>query len=220
MIALFEAGGWLMWPILACSVLALAIVIERFWALRYNHVLPPRLVRVLRIASEGSSLVTIEGLLRLSNNSPLGRLLSAGVANYHLGREAVKESIEDAGRQVVHELERYLNTLGTIVAVAPLLGLLGTVFGMIQVFNVIAEAGNGDFSLLAAGIAKALITTAGGLMVAIPSLMFHRYFRARVDQLVLHMEAEAALLVAIIGRVANRDNAREFGGEQRGRSAL
>lgn len=194
-----------MLPIIACSVIALAIVIERFWALRRRRVLPPQLVRALRIASDGSSLVTAEGLLRLSTRSPLGRLLSAGVVNYHLGREVVKESLQDTGRQVVHELERYLNTLGTIATITPLLGLLGTVIGMIEVFNVISAQGSGDVELLADGIAKALITTAGGLTVAIPSLLFYRYFRGRVDELVLRMEEEALLLVDIIGRISTRE---------------
>lgn len=203
MLDLIRAGGWLMLPILACSVIALAIVLERFWALRRRRVLPPTLVRALRIASDGSSLVTTEGLLRLSNRSPLGRLLSAGLGNYHLGREVVKESLQDTGRQVVHELERYLNTLGTIATITPLLGLLGTVIGMIEVFNVISLQGSGDIELLAAGISKALVTTAGGLTVAIPSLLFYRYFRGRVDELVLSMEEEALLLVDILGRVGD-----------------
>ncbi len=202
---LIKAGGWLMLPIIACSVIAMAIVLERLWALRRSRVLPPQLVQALHKAVEGNALVTAEGLLRLSGQSPLGRLLSAGVANYHLGREVVKESLEDCGRQVVHDLERYLNALGTIASVAPLLGLLGTVFGMIEVFNVIATQGNGNIALLSDGIAKALITTAGGLTVAIPSLLFYRYLRARVDELVLRMEAEAILLVDIAERLASRD---------------
>ncbi|MDX1604863.1 MAG: MotA/TolQ/ExbB proton channel family protein [Candidatus Competibacterales bacterium] len=201
MLELIRAGGWLMLPILVCSVLAMAITLERFWALRTRRVLPPQLLRALRIASEGTSRLTIDGLLRFSQRSPLGRILRAGLLNQELGREAVKESLQDSGRQVVHELERYLNALGTIAAITPLLGLLGTVIGMIEVFNVIAERGSGDTELLAAGISKALITTAGGLTVAIPSLLFYRYFRARVDALVLRMEDEALLVVELVGRL-------------------
>ena len=140
--------------------------------------------------------------MRLSSASPLGRILRAGIANYYLGREAVKESLEDAGRQVVHELERYLNALGTIAAITPLLGLLGTVIGMIEVFNVISTQGTGNAELLAEGISKALVTTAGGLTVAIPSLLFYRYFRGRVDALVIKIEEEAMHLVDLVGMLA------------------
>lgn len=206
MIELISAGGWLMVPILACSVVSLAIVIERSWALRSKRVMPPQLVRMLRVISDGSSHTSIDGLLRLSHRSPLGRILQAGISNYPLGREVVKESLQDSGRQVVHELERYLNTLGTIAAITPLMGLLGTVIGMIDVFNVIALRGSGDTELLADGISKALVTTAGGLMVAIPSLLFYRYFQGRVDELVLRMEDEAIRLVDIIGHASLRQS--------------
>jgi biopolymer transport protein ExbB len=127
-------------------------------------------------------------------------MLQAGINNYALGREVVKESLQDSGRQVVHDLERYLNTLGTIAAITPLLGLLGTVIGMIDVFNVIALRGSGETELLADGISKALVTTAGGLTVAIPSLLFYRYFQGRVDELVLQMEDQALRLVDMIGK--------------------
>ena len=202
MIELIQAGGWLMLPILLCSVMATAIVIERAIALRRIRVMPPRLVNALRVASQGSSINAVEGLMRLSSASPLGRILRAGIANYYLGREAVKESLEDAGRQVVHELERYLNALGTIAAITPLLGLLGTVIGMIEVFNVISTQGTGNAELLAEGISKALVTTAGGLTVAIPSLLFYRYFRGRVDALVIKIEEEAMHLVDLVGMLA------------------
>jgi len=201
-IELIRAGGWLMLPILLCSVIATAIVIERAIALRRTRVMPPRLVNALRVASHGSSVNAVEGLMRLSSASPLGRILRAGIANYYLGREAVKESLEDAGRQVVHELEHYLNALGTIAAITPLLGLLGTVIGMIEVFNVISQQGTGNAELLAGGISKALITTAGGLTVAIPSLLFYRYFRGRVDELVIKIEEEALRLVDLVGVLA------------------
>ncbi len=200
MIDLILTGGWLMLPILACSVVSLAIIIERAWALRTRRVIPPRLVRSLRVVSDGSSQHSIEGLLRLCHGSPLGRMLQAGINNYALGREVVKESLQDSGRQVVHDLERYLNALGTIAAITPLLGLLGTVIGMIDVFNVIALRGSGETELLADGISKALVTTASGLTVAIPSLLFYRYFQGRVDELVLQMEDQALRLVDMIGK--------------------
>ena len=202
MIELIQAGGWLMLPILLCSIIATAIAIERTIALRRTRVMPPRLVNALRVASQGSSINAVEGLMRLSSSSPLGRILRAGISNYYLGREAVKESLEDAGRQVVHDLERYLNALGTITAVTPLLGLLGTVIGMIEVFNVISVQGTGNAELLAGGISKALVTTAGGLTVAIPSLLLYRYFRSRVDELVIKIEEEALRLVDLVGTLA------------------
>jgi biopolymer transport protein ExbB len=201
-IELIRAGGWLMLPILLCSVVATAIIIERAIALRRTRVMPPRLVHALRIASQGSSVNAVEGLMRLSSASPLGRILRAGIANYYLGRDAVKESLEDAGRQVVHELELHLNALGTIAAITPLLGLLGTVIGMIEVFNVISQQGTGNAELLADGISKALVTTAGGLSIAIPSLLFYRYFRGLVDELIIKIEEEALRLVDLVGLLA------------------
>lgn len=191
-----------MLPILLCSVISMAIVIERSIALRRKRVMPPRLVRALRVASQGSSVNAVEGLMRLSSASPLGRILRAGIANYYLGREAVKESLEEAGRHVVHELERYLSALGTIAAITPLLGLLGTVIGMIEVFNIISQQGTGNAELLAEGISKALVTTAGGLSVAIPSLLFYRFFRSRVDELIVGIEQEATRLVDLVGMLA------------------
>jgi biopolymer transport protein ExbB len=135
---------------------------------------------------------------KLQSSSPLGRILAVGLVNRRHSKEVMKESIEEVGRQVVHELERYLNSLGTIAAISPLLGLLGTVFGMIDVFSVIVTAGVGDPAVLAGGISKALITTAAGLSVAIPSMFFHRYFMGAVDELVLAMEEQALKLVEII----------------------
>ncbi len=194
---LIKAGGWLMLPILACSVVALAIILERFWALRRGRVLPRKLVTELRHWAKGGK-VTQTNLDALVARSPLGRIVATALTNRFRRREIVKESIEDAGRHVVHELERFLNTLGTIAAITPLLGLLGTVFGMIEVFNVISVHGSGDSQILAGGISKALITTAAGLTVAIPSLLFYRYFRGRVDELVVSMEQEAMLLVDLV----------------------
>ena len=194
MLELVKAGGWLMIPILACSVIAMAIIIERFWTLRARRIAPENLVvQVWQWARGGELNETRLRALRLG--SPLGRILAAGLANRHRNREEMKESIEDTGRHVVHDLERYLNALGTIAAVTPLLGLLGTVIGMIKVFAVITTQGVGDPAILAGGISEALMTTAAGLTVAIPSLLFHRYFRGRVDELVITMEQEALKLV-------------------------
>ena len=197
MIDLIKAGGWLMYPILACSVIALTIVLERLWALRKSRVLPPVLIDALRQASQGSfRLDEDEG--RQVLRSPLGRIVAAALKNRSKGRDIVKESVEDTGRHVLHELERYLNTLGTIAAITPLLGLLGTVFGMIEVFTVISLQGSGNTEMLAGGISKALLTTAGGLAVAIPSLLFYRYFRGKIDALVVRMEEEAIRLISLL----------------------
>ncbi|RME35243.1 MAG: MotA/TolQ/ExbB proton channel family protein [Gammaproteobacteria bacterium] len=186
-----------MLPILLCSVIALAIVLERFWTLRRQRIAPDNLVEtVWQWARQGQ----LDGrrIKALQESSPLGRILAAGLANRHHSREIMKESIEDVGRHVVHQLSRYLNTLGTIAAIAPLLGLLGTVLGMIDVFAVITTQGVGDPTQLAGGISKALITTAAGLSVAIPSLIFYRYFRGLLDSLVVSMEEEALKMVEVL----------------------
>ncbi len=194
---LVRAGGWLMLPILLCSVIALAIIAERLWALRRGRVIPGQLVaRVWQWAN--SNELDAHHLSALRAGSPLGRILAAGLVNRHHDREIMKESIEETGRQVVLELERYLNALGTIAAITPLLGLLGTVIGMIKVFAAITTHGVGDPGVLAGGISEALITTATGLSVAIPALMFYRFFRGRVDELVVHMEQEALKLVEVM----------------------
>jgi biopolymer transport protein ExbB len=205
---MIEAGGWLMIPILLCSVVALAIVAERFWSLQVKKIAPANLVAQVWQWYKADTLD--EGHLEsLSNNSPLGRVLAAGLYNRHHPREIMKETIEDTGRQVVHELERYLNTLGTIASVTPLLGLLGTVIGMIEVFTVIMEHGVGNPGVLAGGISKALITTAAGLSVAIPALIFSRYFRGKVDALVLKMEDEAMKIVDVMH--GDRENSEQKG---------
>ena len=192
-----RAGGWLMWPILACSVVAMAIILERLWSLRRRRVMPPGLMAQVWQWQRDQAL-TPERIQALAQGSPLGRLLSAGLINRNHSREVMKEAINDVGRQVVAQLERYLNTLGTIASVSPLLGLLGTVFGMIDIFTVIIDAGVGNPGVLAGGISEALLTTAAGLTVAIPSLMFHRYFNGRVNQFALAMEEEALNLVEVI----------------------
>lgn len=200
MLEIIQAGGWLMAPILLCSLLALAIFLERLWTLRGGRILPPELIARVRQWHEQGK-VDRQRLQQLRADSPLGRVLAAGLANRHLDRQAVKEGIEDAGRHEVHELERYLNALATIAAITPLLGLLGTVVGMIDVFTAIRVAGVGDAPALAGGISEALITTASGLVVAIPSLIAYRYLRGRVNELVVGMEQQAvALLETLYGR--------------------
>jgi biopolymer transport protein ExbB len=194
---LVKSGGWLMLPIIACSVAALGIVIERFWSLQRKRVMPDYLMKqILQLHQEKK--LNLADLEKLKSSSPLGRILAAGLVNRNHDKDVMKEAIEEVGRQVVHELERYLNTLGTIASISPLLGLLGTVIGMIKVFSVIVTAGVGDPGVLAGGISEALITTAAGLSVAIPSLMFHRYFSGLIDQLVIGMEEKALKMVEVI----------------------
>lgn len=194
MLELVKAGGWLMLPIVLCSIAATAIIAERFWTLRRRQIVPSRLVlEVWRLARAGS--LDEAKVTELREGSPLGRVLAAGLIHRDADREIMKESIQDEGRQVVYELERYLNSLGTIASITPLLGLLGTVIGMIKVFSVITTEGIGDPGVLAGGISEALITTAAGISVAIPTLMFYRYFRRRVDGLVVTMEEEATKMV-------------------------
>ena len=197
MLELISKGGWLMLPILLCSIVAMGIVVERLWSLQTKKILPPELVPKIWAISQDKELDKA-AIRRLKVNSPLGAILAAGLVNSGHGREIMKDSIEEAGRQVAHELERFLNTLGTIASIAPLLGLLGTVVGMIKVFAAIMNHGVGDPAILAGGISEALITTAAGLTVAIPSLMSHRYFEGLVDELILRMEEEAIKLVEVM----------------------
>ena len=192
-----KSGGWLMLPIIACSIVALGIVLERLWTLRSKRVMPQHLMKQILQLHQQKRLDRAD-LQKLQSSSPLGRILAAGLVNRSHSKEVMKEAIEEVGRQVVHELERYLNTLGTIASISPLLGLLGTVIGMIKVFSVIVTAGVGDPGVLAGGISEALITTAAGLSVAIPSLMMHRYFNGLIDRLVLGMEEQALKLVEVI----------------------
>lgn len=191
---LFQAGGWVMWPILGCSVVALGIVAERLWALQARSVIPPGLAEQVRAHVAQGRAATLD-LEALRAGSPLGRVLAAGLVNREHDWAVIRESIEEAGRHVVHDLGRYLNMLGTIAAISPLLGLYGTVLGMIQTFGAITTAGVGDASALAGGISVALLTTAFGLTVAIPALILYRYLRGRVDALVVQMEQEAIALV-------------------------
>ena len=194
MLELVKSGGWLMAPIILCSIAAMAIIAERLWALQRERVAPGDLVARVGQWARTEEL-TEERIEALRKGSPLGRILASGLASRDLDRETMKESFEEFGHHVVHELERYLNTLGTIAAITPLLGLLGTVVGMIKVFAVITAQGVGEPRVLAGGISEALITTAAGLTVAIPSLLFHRFLRGRVDELVVTMEQEALEMV-------------------------
>ena len=186
-----------MLPILICSVVAMAIILERFWSLQRRRITPDNLaVQVWQWAKSG--VLDDKRIAALRSESPLGRILAAGLTNREFDRDVMKESIEEVGRHVVYELGRYLNTLGTIAAISPLLGLLGTVIGMIKVFAAITTEGVGDASILAGGISEALLTTAAGLSVAIPTLMFYRFFRSRVEGYVVTMEQEALKLVEVL----------------------
>lgn len=196
MFELIVAGGWVMLPIILCSLLAFTLVIERLWTLQEKRITPFLLVEQI-ITLYKQNRIDDEAIEKLYANSPLGRILAVGLRNRNGSREIMKESIEEEGRQVALDLERYLNTLGTIASITPLLGLLGTVIGMIKVFAVITSLGVGDPKILADGISEALITTAAGLSIAIPSVMFYRYLRGRVDELLLKMEAQAIYLVEV-----------------------
>ncbi len=187
-------GGWVMWPIIGSSILAVGIIVDRLIALRKQRILPRDLLpQVWRLYQDNQ----LDGnkVRSLRDASPLGAVLAAGLINRHHGREIMKEAITEAGRQEVYELERNLHALGTIAQISPLMGLLGTVLGMIKVFTAIVSKGVGDPEVLAGGISEALVTTAAGISVAIPALIFYRYFQSRVDYLVLKMEEDALRLV-------------------------
>jgi len=184
-----RAGGPFMWPIILCSVIAVAIIAERLWTLQERRVMPPDLTRkVWQLVETGQ--VNERVIAALEQNSVLGRLLAVGLSNRHRDRAVLNERLEDAGRHAVHDLERFLNTLGTIAGVSPLLGLLGTVTGIIKAFEALAAGGIGDPRALSGGISEALIATAAGLCVAIPALIAFRYLRGRVDALVVQMEKD------------------------------
>jgi biopolymer transport protein ExbB len=191
---LVRAGGWPMIPLLLLSVIALAIIVERFWSLRRKVVLPPGLGAEVR-AWAGRGRLDPTHIDSLRRNSPLGALLAAVLDVRHRSREEIRERTEDVGRHEVHRMERFLNTLGTIAAAGPLLGLFGTVVGMIQMFLGILDQGIGDVNQLAGGIGKALVCTAAGMIVAIPALAFHRYFRGRIAAYIVDMESEAFQLM-------------------------
>ncbi len=218
MLEIVQAGGWLMLPIIACSVVATAIILERLWTLQPTRVLPKDLTAEVWQWVKSDQLDR-QHIQSLHQSSPLGQILAAGLSNRELGRDVVKENVEDTGRHVVHELERYLNPLGTIAAVSPLLGLLGTVIGMVKVFAAITVHGVGNPGVLAGGISEALITTAAGLTVAIPSLIGYRYLRGRVDGLVVRMEKEAMKFLEALVQHQSSDTTEDEASEPLQRSA-
>ena len=194
--AIIQAAGWPIWPLLIASVIALALIIERLYSLRATKILPAGLLQsVLATLRQGGYDAT--RLQTLEDSSPLGRVLAAGIRNQNASREIMREAIEESGRMVTHQLERYLTTLGTIASIAPLLGLLGTLVGMIDIFGSQSPA-TGNPQQLAHGISIALYNTAFGLLIAIPSLIFWRHFRALVDSYVVDMEQQAVKLVEVV----------------------
>ncbi|NKB97952.1 MAG: MotA/TolQ/ExbB proton channel family protein [Pseudomonadales bacterium] len=197
MLEIVQAGGWLMVPILLCSVVAAAISVERLWSMQRSRILPRDLLaQTWNNFKQGD--FDQQKSRDLRTNSPLGQVLAAGVVNTKRGREIMKEAMEEATIQVNHELERYLTALGIIASIAPLLGLLGTVVGMIDVFDSLLAEGAGNANVLAGGISTALITTAAGMSVAIPALIFHRIFLRRVDEMIVDVENEASKFVDMV----------------------
>lgn len=196
MLAIIQAAGWPIYFLLIASVIALTLIIERVLYLRRARILPPNLldevIRVYRNGKIGSEVVS-----NLEQNSPLGRVLAAGLRNVQAPREVMKESIEEAGRGTAHELERFLTTLGTIASLAPLLGLFGTIVGMIEIFGS-QNASGANPAELAHGISVALYNTGFGLAIAMPSLVFYRHFRALVDSFIVDMEQQAVKFVDIV----------------------
>lgn len=197
MLELLTSGGWVMLPLLILAVLATAITLERLWTLRRSEVLPHGIEQDIENWSRGKTLDNAE-IQRLKRNSPLGELLAAALAVRHRPRHVIKERIEDVGRHISHDLNNFLPTLGSIASISPLLGLLGTVIGMIQMFLTILTTGVGDANQLAGGIGQALISTASGLIVAIPALMMHRYFRGKVSGFLVEMEKIAMNLLDVL----------------------
>lgn len=192
--SIIVAGGWLMLPLVLCSIAVIAISIERYWTLNPKKIAPKhQLAQVWSWIKNNQ--VNADRLRELKQSSELGKILSAGLSNSRYGRETMKDSVQEAANQVIHSMERYVGALGTIAAVAPLLGLLGTVIGMIKVFVAIELEGTGNAGALAGGISEALITTAAGLVVAIPAMIAHRFYIRRIDSLAVTMEQEAVKLV-------------------------
>ena len=193
-----KAGGPFMVPIILCSIIAAGILLERLWTLQRKRVLPQELIKRVTDLTDKNQ-VTPKVIDALEKNSPLGRVLAAALANRDRGREIMMERVEDTGRHVIYELERFLNSLGTIASISPLLGLLGTVTGIIRAFNAVMLGGMGDPRMLAGGISEALITTAGGLAVAIPSFIAYRYLRGKVEGIVVDMEKIAVKFADSLG---------------------
>ena len=196
MFAIIQAAGWPIWPLLFASIVAVALIIERLITLRRSKILPEGLLEKV-VGELRTSGATPEMINRVALSSPLGRVLAAGLRNVRSPREVMKESIEETGRAVVHDLERFLTTLGTIASISPLMGLFGTVVGMIKIFGSQTPGGSNP-QQLAHGISIALYNTGFGLVIAIPSMIFWRHFRATVDGLVVEMEQQAIRLVEVV----------------------
>lgn len=196
MFSIIQAAGWPIWFLLLASVISVALIIERFTALRRVNILPPGLLQRV-VAEFRQNGMNEESIRRLETHSPLGRVFAAGMRNVKNSREIMRESIEEAGRGVAHELERFLTTLGTIASISPLMGLFGTIVGMIEIFGSSTAAGNNP-QALAHGISVALYNTGFGLIIAIPSMIFYRHFRALVDSFVTEMELQAVKLVELV----------------------
>lgn len=193
---IIQAAGWPIWPLIFASIVAVAIIVERFWTLRTESIAPKSLLpEVSRMVGQGG--ISREACSKLAQHSYLGEIFAAALLNSNNSREVIKEAVEESGRVVVHKLERYMNTLGTIATVAPLLGLLGTVIGMVELFGAFTSTGH-DVAQFARGISVALYNTAGGIVVAVPAMIFYRYFRGRIDNFIVEMEQEAIKLVEII----------------------
>mgnify|MGYP000645038482 FL=1 len=190
------AAGWPIWPLIIASIIAVAIIVERLWALRAELIAPSNLLpEVQRWLGQGG--VNKETLIKLQQHSLLGQIFASALANVDSSREVMKEATEESGRAVAHKLEKYLTTLGTIATVSPLLGLLGTVIGMVELFGAFTATGH-DVAQFARGISVALYNTAGGIVVAVPAMIFYRYFRGKVDGLIVEMEQQAVKLVELI----------------------
>ncbi|MBL8498686.1 MotA/TolQ/ExbB proton channel family protein [Nitrosomonas sp. JL21] len=196
MLSLIQAAGWPIWPIIIASIVAMGIIVERMWTLRLSVISPKELLP--KVLNEYKRTGTNpEMIARLQQHSPLGKVLAAGLKNIKSTREVMKESVEESGRLVAYDLSRYLTTLGTIAALSPLMGLFGTLVGMIEIFGSNSPTGSNP-TQLAYGISVALYNAAFGILVAIPSMIFYRHFRAKVDGFVLEMELQALKLIEIV----------------------
>ena len=196
MLDIINAAGWPIWPLIFASIIAVAIIFERLWTLRSNIIAPDNLLL------EAQKIITKEGVKKeaiqsLKDHSMLGEIFASALNNYNSPSEIIKEAIEETGRAVNHRLERYLSTLGTIATVAPLLGLFGTIIGMVELFSSFTSSGH-DVAIFARGISIALYNTAGGIVVAVPAMIAYRFFRSKIDNLVIEMEQQAIKLVEII----------------------
>ncbi len=203
MLDLFLSGGWLMFPILLCSTIAVAIIFERSWSLRKDKIIPPRVLPTV-VHHMQNNQVNQKYLKQIASQSPLGAVIARGVGNITEGYEVMMLSMAEEGRHQIHAFERYLNFLGTVAAITPLLGLLGTVTGMIEVFASITINGASNSQALASGISQALLTTAFGLSVAIPALMFHRHFHRKIDEYAVHIEQESVKLAEYVKEMTKR----------------